>query len=148
MFFGWGYTMNDSANPTQIMSSIEKLWREASASADGTLQFGNTNIKQLGEMVADAARENAGRPMAIKTEEAMSRLRATAKTKPPHPQNKSSSGAQNHDFDDAFNTLVKQIVIDYLNSSVEIMVRDIVKSEIRNFSTSEAKPWKKANLGE
>ena len=151
-----------------IMSSIEVLWNEANAieslddhslvetadssAEDHNLHSFNYDLGELRQRVEKASTETpsddpaddpADLPYAAKDapEDAINRIKSATtlgqqSPKPlPHAINAQSP---EYMFGEAFTNLVRHIVIDYLDKSVEPIIREAITSEIKQISKNNS----------
>ena len=148
-----------------IMSSIEVLWNEANAieplkdhspvetadnsAEDHHLHSVNYDLGELRQRVEKASTEtpSGNRPADLSDmpedapEDAINRIKSATtlgqqSPKPlPHAINEQSP---EYMFGEAFTNLVRHIVIDYLDKSVEPIIREAITSEIKQISKNNS----------
>jgi hypothetical protein len=148
-----------------IMSSIEVLWNEANAieplkdhspvetadnsAEDHHLHSVNYDLGELRQRVEKASTEtpSGNRPADLSNmpedapEDAINRIKSATtlgqqSPKPlPHAINEQSP---EYMFGEAFTNLVRHIVIDYLDKSVEPIIREAITSEIKQISKNNS----------
>jgi hypothetical protein len=148
-----------------IMSSIEVLWNEANAieplkdhspvetadnsAEDHHLHSVNYDLGELRQRVEKASTEtpSGNRPSDLSDmpedapEDAINRIKSATtlgqqSPKPlPHAINEQSP---EYMFGEAFTNLVRHIVIDYLDKSVEPIIREAITSEIKQISKNNS----------
>lgn len=148
-----------------IMSSIEVLWNEANAidvvedtqpvkpDNNGAEKAVSYDLGEIGQRVEEASiiDHNAAKPVAA--DDAINRIKHATTINPSTPQNTHQNTPQampkdidmqspEYMFGEAFTNLVRHIVIDYLDKSVEPIIREAITSEIKQIAK---KPKSKNN---
>lgn len=144
-----------------IMSSIEVLWNEANAidvledthpvkpDNHGAEKAVSYDLGEIGQRVEEASiiDHNAAKPVAA--DDAINRIKHATTINPSTPQNTPQAMPKDIDmqspeymFGEAFTNLVRHIVIDYLDKSVEPIIREAITSEIKQIGK---KPKSKNN---
>jgi hypothetical protein len=143
-----------------IMSSIEVLWNEASAieAVDPILLLSAENIyrdypkatshkspeagfasfSDLGKRVEQASQSAPDRNSTVTADDAINRIKDVTRLRPNSPLDVDTNSPE-YLFGESFTNLVRHIVVDYLNKSVEPIIREAITTEIRQIANKKNK---------
>lgn len=135
------------------MSSIEVLWNEVVAvealnetsptlEEDTNIQSSSSpsssfNLDELGQRVKEASDNDKIMEQSIQPDDAINRIKTATSISQNNPQpmpKDINMQSPEYMFGEAFTNLVRHIVIDYLDKSVEPIIREAITSEIKQIS--------------
>ena len=143
-----------------IMSSIEVLWNEASAieavdpilllSEDDILhdgvkptspkspEAGFASFADLGKRVERASQSAPDKNNPVAADDAINRIKDVTRLRPTSPLDIDTNSPE-YLFGESFTNLVRHIVVDYLDKSVEPIIREAITTEIRQIANKKNK---------